>query len=139
MTRSLALAGSLFALALGAATANAAAPGGGTCSTHGLAFSSVRVVGLHVDGVACLQARDLAGQIARHLLHGRSIPISGAESFGVSQQACTGCKTTTSVSVTYAAGEVRVALQGGSGAAAAPSIPTLPAIPTIPTGPGTVV
>ena len=139
MTRSLALAGSLFALALGAGAAHAATPGGGACSTHGLAFSSVRVVGLHADGVACLRARGLAGQIARDLLHGRSIAISGAESFGVSQQACTGCKTTTSVSITYAAGEVTVALRGGSGAAAAPSIPALPAIPTIPSGPGTVV
>jgi hypothetical protein len=134
MTRSLVLAGSLFALTLAAGAARAATPVREACSTQGLSFSTVHVVGLHADGVACLRARDLAGQIARDLLQGRSIAISGAESFGVSQQTCTGCKTSTSVSITYAAGEVTVALRGGSGGAAVPSTPTLPSIPSIPSG-----
>ena len=141
MRRALAVFAVLAGLALSvSAAAVRAAPAGVACSTRGLAFSSVRVVGLTAEGVGCSRARGIAGEIAQDVLHGRGISVTGAEGLSYSQASCTGCKTATSVSVTYAGGQVTVALRGGTAGATAPSLPSFPAAPTLPSGqPGPVV
>jgi hypothetical protein len=134
MGRALAVSALLAGFALSAAAVRAA-PAGAACSTRGLAFSSIRVVGLTAEGVGCPRARGIAGEIAQDVLHGRGISVTGAESLSYSQASCTGCRTTTSVSVTYAGGQVTVALRGGTAGATAPSPPSFPAPPTLPSVP----
>jgi hypothetical protein len=127
----------LLALAAWAGGAAAAVHGTGSCSTHGLTASSVRVVELRVHGVTCSQARKVAGGLASDLAHGRTVSVSGAESFSMSQATCTGCKTTTSVSIGYRSGTMIVSLRGGSGPSSG-TVPTLPA-PSFGTGSPTTV
>jgi hypothetical protein len=135
MRGALALTASTAGLALALAAAAPAAPAGAACSTRGLAFSSVRVVGLTAEGVGCTRARGVASQIAQDLLHGRGITVSGAQSLGISEESCTGCGTTTSVAITYPGGQVTVALRGGGAAGApVPSVPALPTFPPVPPG-----
>jgi hypothetical protein len=61
----------------------------------------------------------------------------------MSQQTCSGCKTTTSVTITYPHGSLAISIRGGSGRTG-PST-TIPAIPAIPSfgggapGGGTVI
>ena len=103
-----------------AATAVAAGPAFGAsssaaCNTHGLAVSGFRVVGLHAQGLPCTKARTVAGLVTRDLAHGRPVSVSGADGFAMNQQSCTGCKTTTSVSISYPSGKVTVSIRGGSG------------------------
>jgi hypothetical protein len=133
----LALAGFLAVFAVPAGTAEAAHVSA-SCSTHGLAFSPVRVVGLHADGVSCGTARGVAETIARDLVRARPLSVSGAEGFSMSQSSCTGCQTTTSVSITYADGRVTVTIRGGGQGST--TVPAMPAFPSIPSGPpGAVV
>ena len=134
MGRALAVSALLAGFALSAAAVRAA-PAGAACSTRGLAFSSIRVVGLTAEGVGCPRARGIAGEIAQDVLHGRGISVTGAESLSYSQASCTGCRTTTSVSVTYAGGQVTVSVRGGRAGATAPSSPSFPAAPTFPSIP----
>ncbi len=88
------------------------------CSTHGLAISGFRVVGLQAQGIACTKARSVAGLVTRDLAHGRPVSVLGADGFAMNQESCTGCKTTTSVSISYPSGKVTLSIRGGSGAAA---------------------
>jgi hypothetical protein len=126
-------AGSLGALAVFVGGASATA-GGASCSTHGLAFSTVRVVGLEVRGVACSKARAVAGAIAHELARGRPVSVDGAEGLSLSEESCTGCKTTTSVSIRYGRGQIAVSIRGGSGASGTP--PLVPGFPGDPSGSG---
>ncbi len=130
-------AGVLSALCVFAAGASGALRAA-SCSTHGLAVSGVRVVGLQVQGVPCSKARTVAGTIAHDLAHGRSVSVSGARGFAMNEESCTGCKTTTSVSISYAHGKITIAIRGGSGAAGGAS-PVVPAFPGVPDGSGTVI
>jgi hypothetical protein len=102
-------------LALCVAGVSSGARAKGSCSIRGLGVASVHVVGLSAEGVSCTSARTIAGKVAADLAHGRSISIPGSVGFGMSQQTCTGCKTTTSISVTYPHGKVTVSLTGGTG------------------------
>ena len=119
MARSISLwAGILGALGVFAGVASGA-PRSASCSTHGLAVSGVRVVGLQVQGVPCSKARTVAGTIAHDLAHGETVSVSGAQGFAMNEESCTGCKTTTSVSISYPRGKMTVAIRGGSGRRAA--------------------
>jgi hypothetical protein len=89
-----------------------------TCSVQGLAVSSVHVIGLRAQGLSCLSARTVAGRVAADLAHGRSISISGSVGFGMSTSMCTGCRTTTTVTITYPHGSLAISLRGGSGGVA---------------------
>lgn len=133
------LAGILGALAVAAGGASGAS-GTASCSTNGLAVSGIRVVGLHVEGVPCSKARTVAGTIAHDLAHGQAVSVSGAQGFSMNEESCTGCKTTTSVSIEYARGKITVAIRGGSGAAGGggPVVPSFPSLPNA-SGSGTVV
>ncbi len=64
--------------------------------------------------------------------------VSGARGFAMNEESCTGCKTTTSVSIQYARGKITVAIRGGSASTGGPA-PIVPAFPGIPSGSGTVV
>src|SRR5215831_4524459 len=98
MARNLARAGALASLvALCAAGVSTAATGRAECSVEKLGASSVRVVQLRATGIACVQARRVAGQVAADLAHGRSVAVTGSVGSGMTQQTCTGCKTTTTV------------------------------------------
>jgi hypothetical protein len=111
-----------------------------SCSTHGLAVSGIRVVGLHVQGVSCPKARTVAGTIAHDLAHGETVSVSGAQGFAMNEESCTGCKTTTNVSIQYVHGKVTVAIRGGSGSAGAGMTgPVMPTVPDVPGGSGTVI
>jgi hypothetical protein len=104
------------ALAVCAAGSSAGAAGRVTCSIRGLDVAPVHVVALHVQGMSCTSARTVAGKVATDLAHGRSVSVPGSVGFGMSQQSCTGCKTTTSVTITYPHGSLAISLRGGSGA-----------------------
>lgn len=130
-------AGALGALCVFAGGASAAV-GAASCSTHGLAISGVRVVGLRVEGVPCAKARTVAGTIAHDLAHGKSVSVSGAQGFAMNEETCTGCKTTTSISIQYAHGKITVSIRGGSGSVGGVS-PVVPTFPGVPNGSGTVI
>ncbi len=123
VSRSLALAGVAVGALLFAGTA-LGSPRTGGCSTHGLSFSGVRVVSLQVQGLSCSAARSVAGKVAHDVLHGRPISVASAAGLSVSEESCTGCRTTTDVAIAYRRGKVTLALRGGAGMpASAPSIP----------------
>jgi hypothetical protein len=122
MMRLIATASILAALALPAA--GSASKGAASCSTRGLAVSSVRVVGLSVRGLSCSSARGVAVKIVRELGHGQPVSVSGDEGFSMSQSTCTGCKTTTSVSIQYPRGTLTISIRGGKGSST--TMPTLP-------------
>ena len=144
MPRRFLWAGTLAALAAlavlgGTAAAAARSSATGMCSTHGLRFQAhgkpaagYSVVALRAHGVPCTKARSVATRVAQDLLHGNGISISGAVSFGMTEESCTGCGgTTTSVSIAYPHGQVTVSLRGsgsgsGSGGTATIPMPTLP-------------
>lgn len=109
---------------LAAAGSAAAAPQASSCSTRGLGAGHMHVVSVHVQDVSCSTARSLAGRIAKDLATGRPVSVPDASGFGMSTESCTGCKTTTSVQVTFVRGSVTVELSGGSGSSSpAPSVP----------------
>jgi len=125
MARNLARAGALASLvALCAAGVSTAATGRAECSVEKLGASSVRVVQLRATGIACVQARRVAGQVAADLAHGRSVSVTGSVGFGMTQQTCTGCKTTTTVTITYPHGSLAISLRGGSGANSTAPVPS---------------
>jgi hypothetical protein len=124
-----------FLLALCICAISSGAQAKSSCSIRGLGVASVHVVGLSVEGMSCTSARTIAGKVAADLAHGRSISIPGSVGFGMSQQTCTGCKTTTSISVTYPHGKLTVSLTGGTGQTA----PTTPMPSFGSPGGGTVV
>jgi hypothetical protein len=101
-------------LAVGAGAA-AAAPRAASCSTHGLSSAGLKVVAIHAQGMTCASARSIAARVARDLAHGAAVSVPGAAGFAMSQQSCTGCKTTTSISITYPRGKVTLNITGGSG------------------------
>ena len=135
MARNLARAGAFASLlAAWSAASSFAATGRAQCSVEKLGAPSVRVVQLQATGIACAQARRVAGQVAADLAHGRSVSVTGSVGFGMTQQTCTGCKTTTTVTITYPHGSLAISLRGGSGAN-----PTAP-VPSFGTpGGGTVI
>ncbi|HEY4346044.1 MAG TPA: hypothetical protein VGM80_00515 [Gaiellaceae bacterium] len=111
----------------------------GTCSTRGLQFpaaksAKVKVVSLRAEGLPCSTARTIATRVARDVLQGKGITVSGAVGFGISQESCTGCGgTTTSISISYPHGKITVSLRGGGiaggfggGTTPTPGIPSLP-------------
>jgi hypothetical protein len=114
MARHIVAAGVLV-VAFCASGVSGAARSSGSCSIRGLGVASVRVVGLRVEGMSCTSARKIASKIASDLAHHRSISFPGSVSFGMAQQSCTGCRTTTSISVAYPHGKVTVSLRGGGG------------------------
>jgi hypothetical protein len=105
---------------LAAAGSAAAAPHAASCSTHGLGAAHTRVVAVHVQDMSCTRARSLAGRIAKDLATGRPVSVSNAAGFGTSTESCAGCKTTTSVQITFARGSVTVDISGGSGSSSVP-------------------
>jgi hypothetical protein len=117
----------------------------GACSTHGLRFPAggeaargYRVVSLSARGVPCATARSVASRVAHDLLRGQGISVAGAVGFGLTEESCTGCATTTNVSVSYPHGTIIVSLRG-AGAASGGSIPApSPTLP-VPAGPGPVI
>jgi hypothetical protein len=136
MARRLAWAGIVAAaLAATVAAVSGAATRAASCSTNGLSVAPVRVVLLRAEGVSCTSARKVAGSVARDVAYGRTISIAGSIGFGMTEQSCTGCRTTTRVSVTYPHGSITVGLSGGSGPSEAPPEP----IPTPEGVPGTVI
>jgi len=136
MARRFAWAGIVAAaLAVAVAGGSHAATRAASCSTNGLSVSSVRVVVLRAEGVSCTAARKVAGSVAVDVAHGRTISIAGSIGFGMSEQSCTGCRTTTKVSVTYPHGSITVGLSGGS----EPSEPPPEPIPSFGGGSGAVV
>ena len=125
MTRKLTGAGAFVSLvALCVAGALSAAADHFQCSVGNLGASSVHVVQLRATGIACVQARRVAGHIASDLAHGRSVSVSGSVGFAMSQQTCTGCKTTTTVKITYPHGSLAISLRGGSGANSTAPVPS---------------
>jgi hypothetical protein len=117
MARKLARGGVLASLlALCAAGISSGAMSRGQCSVDKLGGTSVRVVQLRATGIACVQARKVAGLVAADLAQGRSVSVTGSVGFGMTQQTCTGCKTTTTVTITYPHGSLAISLRGGSGA-----------------------
>jgi hypothetical protein len=127
MAQKLARAGALASLlALAVAGLSAGATSRGQCSVEKLGASSVRVVQLRATGIACVQARKVAGRIASDLAHGRSVAVTGSVGFGMTQQTCTGCKTTTTVTISYPHGSLAISLRGGSGSNTSPAMPTIP-------------
>jgi hypothetical protein len=133
------------AAAAGAASTSAAA----ACSTHGLRFPAAKsaklsVVSLRSQGVSCKSARKVASRVAEDLLHGRTVSVSGAIGFGMTEESCSGCGgTTTSVSISYRHGKVTVSLRGAgsTGGGGVIPFPTTPfPAPTAPSGgSGTIV
>jgi hypothetical protein len=113
MGRAIAVVGIFAALALPALAT--ASKGAAACSIHGLTVSSVRVVGLSARGLSCSAARGVAVKIVRELGRGQPISVTGDEGFSMSQSTCTGCKTTTSVSIQYPRGTLTISIRGGSG------------------------
>jgi hypothetical protein len=123
MMRLLATAGILAALTL---PAFASAGTTAACGTRGLTFSTVRVVALSVRGLRCSAARAVAVKVVHELGHGQPVSVTGEEGVSTSQSTCTGCKTTTSVSIQYPHGRLTISLLGGSGTSSA----TVPAPPS---------
>ena len=81
----------------------------------------------------------MAIRVAKDLLHGNGISISGAVSFGMTEESCTGCGgTTTSVSIAYPHGEVTVSLRGSGNATGGGTIP-MPTLPGPTELPGPVI
>jgi hypothetical protein len=125
MARKLARAGALVTLAaLCVAGTSFAASSRAQCSVEKLGASSVHVVQLQATGIACVQARRVAGDIASDLAHGRTVSVSGSVGFAMSQQTCTGCKTTTTVTITYPHGTLAISLRGGSGSNSTAPVPS---------------
>jgi hypothetical protein len=113
-------AGLLAALALGAGAVGAA-PGSTSCSIRGLASAGrgahgLRVVFVHAHGVSCSTARSVAVKVAHAVATGGMISIPGSVGLGMTQSSCTGCKTTTQVSITFPRGMVTVGLTAATGA-----------------------
>ena len=80
--------------------------------------------------MTCSAARSVAGKVAHAVLHGRPISVANAAGLSISEESCTGCKTTTDVSIAYERVRVTLALRGGAGMpSSAPSIPGLPTVP----------
>jgi hypothetical protein len=109
-----------------------------SCGTEGLAVSGARVLGLHAQDVSCPKARIVAGTIVHDLARGRAVSVNGAQGLAMNEESCTGCKTTTSVSIQYRRGKITIAIRGGSGSTGG-SVPVVPAFLGVPSGPGTVV
>lgn len=108
----------------------------GSCSTQGLKFTagaktSYKVLALQAQGFGCSKARTIATQVAKELLHGRPITLTGVHGFAMSTSTCTGCAPTTQVSLSYASGTVKVTLTG-SGKSAPSSGGQVPVPPVIP-------
>jgi hypothetical protein len=94
------------------------------CTTQGLAYPHVHVVSVRAQGVTCQRACAIAALVASDVAHGRAVAVSGAAGFSMSTESCTGCKTTTSFSITYPHGSVTVNIIGGAGTSApAPMLP----------------
>jgi hypothetical protein len=62
--------------------------------------------------------------VAADLAHGRSVSVTGSVGFGMSQQTCSGCKTTTTITITYPHGSLAISLRGGSGANSTAPVPS---------------
>ena len=125
MGRKLAAAGALASiLALCVAGMSSGAIRSSHCSVVKLGASSVHVVQLQASGIACVQARRVAGHIASDLAHGRTVSVTGSVGFAMSQQTCTGCRTTTTVTITYPHGSLAISLRGGSGSNSTVPVPS---------------
>ena len=113
-----------------------------SCSTHGLAVSGIRVVGCTYRASPARRRATVAG--SRSPTTSRTerpgVRMSGAQGFAMNEESCTGCKTTTNVSIQYVHGKVTVAIRGGSGSAGAGMTgPVMPTVPDVPGGSGTVI
>ena len=83
------------------------------CSTSGLpATHAYKVVSLRTSGVPCATARTVAQQVADDLMHGRPVSISGVQGLALATTSCTGCATTTQVTLSYPNGKITVSLGG---------------------------
>lgn len=106
-----------------------------TCSTtHPAVAGGYRVVRLTATGVSCTKARTVAATVARQLQRQGGVSVPGVASFSMSTRMCTGCGTTTDVSLGWADGrKVAVSLEKANG----PRGPA-PVVPTPGPGPLTV-
>jgi nicotinamide mononucleotide (NMN) deamidase PncC len=69
-----------------------------------VALDGYKLVHLQATGVSCAKARSIARTVAGQLHRQGGISISGIAGFSMSTQTCTGCGTTTQVSLSYASG-----------------------------------
>ena len=76
-------------------------------------YRSVRV---EASGLSCARATQAARRVAQELHGSGSISVPGVNGFSVSTTTCTGCGTTTQVTLLYASGaKVTLSLRSGSG------------------------
>ncbi len=96
------------------------------CSSTGLRFAykrsgvtySVQVRNLTATGVSCQKARNLAGVVAKDLLHGRHVPVRLQSLKITLKKPCTGCAPNTSVTAKGSGNQsgvvVRFVVAGGA-------------------------
>jgi hypothetical protein len=85
------------------------------------AFPGYHSAKLVATGLSCARATAAARVVARELHGSGSISVPGVSGFSVSTTTCTGCGTTTQVTLLYASGaKVTLSLRSGSGKASPP-------------------
>jgi hypothetical protein len=109
-----ALAASALTFVLGAVPAQGAPRV--TCSTKSLATSGgYRITRLQATHASCTKARSVARRVASQLGKGGTVHVPGVAGFAMATQSCSGCGTTTRVTLTWPSGmEIVVSLRTGS-------------------------
>jgi len=114
------------ALGLGFAAVPARGAAATACSTKGVAAVGYRVVRLSAAGVSCDKARSVAALVARQLRHQGGVSVPGVAGFSMSTRMCTGCRTTTDISLSYGSGgkvSLSIEKRGATGTLPAPTPP----------------
>jgi len=107
-----------------------------TCGGAGTT-AGYKIVRLAVSGLSCAKARSIARSVASDLHRNGDIDVPGVAGLSMSTETCTGCATTTEISLSYpSGGKVTISLRSARGKAA-PSSPA-PA-PSTGTGGDTIV
>jgi hypothetical protein len=102
-----------------------------TCGGMGTT-AGYKIVRLSVSGVSCTKARSIARSVAGDLHRNGSIDVPGVAGFSMSTETCTGCATTTQISLSFPTGAQLTISLRRAGGTSAPSSPT----PTPTTGSG---
>jgi hypothetical protein len=109
------------------------------CSTKNIALpQGYRLVRVQAVGLSCTRARSVARTVASQLHRRGAVDIPGVAGFAMSTETCTGCGSTTQVSVSYPSGaKVTVSLKGLAGTLPSPTpVPAPTPLPLPSPGPG---
>jgi hypothetical protein len=108
------------------------------CSTRNLGIpGGYQLVRVQAVGLSCARARSLARTVASQLHRDGTIEIPGVAGFSMSTQTCTGCGSTTQVSLSYPSGaKVTLSLKDARPASAPTPGATPAPLPLPSPGPG---